>query len=1470
VWAFQDVDGCHVAWLSGKEFHTASYKVYCFNATGDVIDWIDVPHTTKPMNFYDVSVPTAQSFRVAEIDERTNAIETVSHSVALSQAVPKLVASLRQDGNSRKLSLSQQPLPSYSGAIRVFATPAVQAGGGADFIIYSSRATFISAAQPLLDELQAWGYELDAWASDSDPDPMIARQVAMDARNHNVNINHPRLPTLVILGSSYESVSDLRNVVGTIYYPDSGGECVLGTCASDAKIVDFDGDDVPDIPWTRVLARSTTDIARAATAALRYRRFEGLAPQRAVILDGDVRNNPQSSSALCQQEAQPRAALEAIKQQLTSHNIETVMYNESGYPCRDWSAHKAAMIAAFSGGMTELVGSGMASNSRYMPGGFIQQVYDPVFDLADVPFPQLFVAEMFACSSADEDQVNALDPLLVEQFSTGDPNAGPVAVAWLGNRRGGYVWDHMTLAQRYFEDRFSETRDCSLPEVYLNTLRALSTEKPNLKSYLVLSCAFGWPVTLPDMSRPAFIASPSAEEEISDVAQVTATVNPYAYSYAADLDSFTVQWGAGTSPTVWHTYGISYPRPLTSPAQRAVVANWNTGVVRHGDYTVRLVSHLGSQTFEVRRPVKVRHRSTIVATTGGSYTSLQAAMNWAEMGDTIRVMPGIYPNTQASPTLFLKPTVHVVAVGPGVEIQPYGENPIMKIPQVDFPLSPWHTYPARLKGLKLKRASPSSGASSHGLKISGSAVVVENCSFQGMQAESGSAVFAAGQANVVLTGCVFDGSNRSGTTEGSVICFVANSDQKPTGAIVDCVFEDNSVRPCEVEYDPQHPLQGTEPKPYFQRCRFENNQAEVGVVVVRNSIRTINFTTCSFLDNTIYPGYGVMGVIECDHAKVLIDHCTIANNREGNPVSYDAVGAVGVFDLSGALPVTIVDSIIAFNSGPVIHMNGGMISPGNMTLERTIVYGNEAFQQSRSDVQWASTGTNVFVENPAFVNAGAGDYRVYAFSRAAAVANGENESLHFAGTVGAYDHIVVPTATVTVEFGDNVINPPGAALLGCPQGEVGTDHMDHLIITATFNSGVVTRPLLADELSIQPPYLATGINSSTKIHATASTGYTLTLDHPYLSGFGTNDQLTLYLDGYALVEKASFVHRSFDMKSAGAPGPSPCGLDISCPDGMVTNPDFNWFASHYPTVANPGATYFEAADYAKPFSSPIGFPDYSRFVGHFVGAGHAYPYTGELQTVGDKETTASTHVVLGFTEEFVTALEHKLYVDVTLEDCADKNWCVFSLRPNRSDLSLSSWIPTDWAASSAPFVPLNIDNEQELSFGVIMINDTEESTRLLGRLVFNVAGSDPVTVSNDQFMLTFGELALAQTSQGGQNFVVQQHPVFAHMSRVSGRQLTAGVQQVFHNSLEQNFPNPFNPQTAIAYSLKDAADVRLAIYDVAGRRVRELVDEHRMPGAYKVIWDGRDGKGSQVSSGVYFCKLVAGSFVETKKMVMLK
>ena len=88
--------------------------------------------------------------------------------------------------------------------------------------------------------------------------------------------------------------------------------------------------------------------------------------------------------------------------------------------------------------------------------------------------------------------------------------------------------------------------------------------------------------------------------------------------------------------------------------------------------------------------------------------------------------------------------------------------------------------------------------------------------------------------------------------------------------------------------------------------------------------------------------------------------------------------------------------------------------------------------------------------------------------------------------------------------------------------------------------------------------------------------------------------------------------------------------------------------------------------------------------------------------------------------------------------------------------------------------------------------------------------------------------------------------------------------------LAQNFPNPFNPVTTIAFGLKESGLVRLRIYDAAGRFVATLIEESRPAGTYAAVWNGKAQNGSQAASGVYFYRLTAATFTETKKMILLK
>jgi len=88
--------------------------------------------------------------------------------------------------------------------------------------------------------------------------------------------------------------------------------------------------------------------------------------------------------------------------------------------------------------------------------------------------------------------------------------------------------------------------------------------------------------------------------------------------------------------------------------------------------------------------------------------------------------------------------------------------------------------------------------------------------------------------------------------------------------------------------------------------------------------------------------------------------------------------------------------------------------------------------------------------------------------------------------------------------------------------------------------------------------------------------------------------------------------------------------------------------------------------------------------------------------------------------------------------------------------------------------------------------------------------------------------------------------------------------------LNQNYPNPFNPSTRIDYGLKTDSRVTLKIYNTNGQEIVTLVDERQRAGYKTVIWDGRNKAGESVASGVYIYKMVAGTFVQVRKMLFWK
>lgn len=101
--------------------------------------------------------------------------------------------------------------------------------------------------------------------------------------------------------------------------------------------------------------------------------------------------------------------------------------------------------------------------------------------------------------------------------------------------------------------------------------------------------------------------------------------------------------------------------------------------------------------------------------------------------------------------------------------------------------------------------------------------------------------------------------------------------------------------------------------------------------------------------------------------------------------------------------------------------------------------------------------------------------------------------------------------------------------------------------------------------------------------------------------------------------------------------------------------------------------------------------------------------------------------------------------------------------------------------------------------------------------------------------------------------------------------IETGISLADNYVLTQNYPNPFNPSTIIKYSLPKASFVTLKIYDLLGNEIADLIDEEKPPGVHKIKLNADNlSIGKTLSTGIYFYRLQAGNFIETKKMIFLK
>lgn len=139
-----------------------------------------------------------------------------------------------------------------------------------------------------------------------------------------------------------------------------------------------------------------------------------------------------------------------------------------------------------------------------------------------------------------------------------------------------------------------------------------------------------------------------------------------------------------------------------------------------------------------------------------------------------------------------------------------------------------------------------------------------------------------------------------------------------------------------------------------------------------------------------------------------------------------------------------------------------------------------------------------------------------------------------------------------------------------------------------------------------------------------------------------------------------------------------------------------------------------------------------------------------------------------------------------------------------------------------------------------------------------------ITTKSPDHSLTF---VYRDNSSGVTSFRKEQ-PEFGQVSLAFAAGVSDNLPKEY--ALEQNYPNPFNPSTNIALALPTAGKVEVSVFNVLGQKVNTLLSGELPAGNHTIVWDGRNSQGESVSSGIYFYRIVAGDFSQTKKMMMLK
>ena len=215
---------------------------------------------------------------------------------------------------------------------------------------------------------------------------------------------------------------------------------------------------------------------------------------------------------------------------------------------------------------------------------------------------------------------------------------------------------------------------------------------------------------------------------------------------------------------------------------------------------------------------------------------------------------------------------------------------------------------------------------------------------------------------------------------------------------------------------------------------------------------------------------------------------------------------------------------------------------------------------------------------------------------------------------------------------------------------------------------------------------------------------------------------------------------------------------------------------------------------------------------------------------------------------------YKHLVTIYLEYVADKALMFMSLNYNKSILSFDKWNSNPSFPNRSAVAHISSHGHNWIATAAFKLDSYASNIVKMGTLEFTIT-DDTSPIGEDDIWINFADVL--ETN--------------GKVKRIYGAQYFPGEEiPALTTRLSDNYPNPFNPVTVIEYSIAKDAHVNLSIYNVKGLLVCTLVDEFQKANHYKLMWNGKNNRGSNVASGVYFLRMNTALYTMTKKLVILR